>query len=153
MKRGKLALVALLLGGSLLFNSCIGSFGMFNRLCGWNQNVGNKFVNELVFLAFHIIPVYEISYLMDVLVINSIEFWSGSNPMLSQVGEVQTIQGENGEYLVTILEDGYSIAKVGETATLDLIYDTETNTWNAVSNGESTGLVKMNDNGTAELCL
>ena len=81
MKKGKLTLVAVVLSGSLLFSSCVGSFGLFNRLSSWNQSVGNKFVNELVFLAFNIIPVYGVAYLADALVINSIEFWSGSNPV------------------------------------------------------------------------
>ena len=76
MKRGKLTLVAVVLSGSLLFSSCVGSFSLFNRLSSWNQSVGNKFVNELVFLAFNIVPVYGVAYLADALVINSIEFWS-----------------------------------------------------------------------------
>ena len=42
MKRGKLTLVAVVLSGSLLFSSCVGSFGLFNRLSSWNQSVGNK---------------------------------------------------------------------------------------------------------------
>ena len=50
MKREKLTLVAVLLSGSLLFSSCVGSFGLFNRLSSWNQSIGSKFVNELVFL-------------------------------------------------------------------------------------------------------
>ena len=48
MKKGKLTLVAAILSGSLLFSSCVGSFGLFNRLSSWNQGVGTKFVNELV---------------------------------------------------------------------------------------------------------
>lgn len=49
MKRNKMFLVAAVLSGSLLFSSCVGSFGLFNRLTTWNQSLGNKFVNELVF--------------------------------------------------------------------------------------------------------
>ena len=77
-----------MLSGSVLFSSCIGSFGLWNSLKDWNQGVSNKFVNELIFLAFHIVPVYEIAYLADALVLNSIEFWSGSNPTAS-IGEVK----------------------------------------------------------------
>lgn len=32
MKKSKLTLVAVVLSGSLLFSSCVGSFGLFNRL-------------------------------------------------------------------------------------------------------------------------
>ena len=59
-----------------MFTSCIGSFALTNKLLSWNRNVGNKVVNELVFIAFWILPVYEVSALADILVINSIEFWS-----------------------------------------------------------------------------
>ena len=152
MKRGKLTLVAVVLSGSLLFSSCVGSFGLFNRLSSWNQSVGNKFVNELVFLAFNIVPVYGVAYLADALVINSIEFWSGSNPM-ANVGDVKKVKGENGNYMVKTLENGYSITKEGETASMDLIYNKEANTWNVVANGESAELVKMNNDGTADLFL
>ncbi len=152
MKRNKMTLVAVVLSGSLLFSSCVGSFGLFNRLSSWNQSLSNKFVNELVFLAFNIIPIYGVSYLADVLVINSIEFWSGSNPM-ANVGDVKKVKGENGNYLVKTLENGYSITKEGETASMDLIYDKEANTWNVVANGESAPLVKMNNDGTADLFL
>ena len=147
MKRGKLTLVAVVLSGSLLFSSCVGSFGLFNRLSSWNQSVGNKFVNELVFLAFNIVPVYGVAYLAD-----AIEFWSGSNPM-ANVGDVKKVKGENGNYMVKTLENGYSITKEGETASMDLIYNKEANTWNVVANGESAELVKMNNDGTADLFL
>ena len=130
MKREKLTLVAVLLSGSLLFSSCVGSFGLFNRLSSWNQSIGSKFVNELVFLAFNIVPVYGVSYLADALVINSIEFWSGSNPM-ANVGDVKKVKGENGNYMVKTLENGYSITKEGESAEL----------------------IKMNNDGTADLFL
>jgi hypothetical protein len=145
MKRNKMFLVAAVLSGSLLFSSCVGSFGLFNRLTTWNQSLGNKFVNELVFLAFNIVPVYGVAYLADALVINSIEFWSGSNPM-ANVGDVKKLKGKTRE-------NGYSITKEGETASMDLIYDKEANTWNVVANGESAELVKMNNDGTADLFL
>ena len=153
MKKFNLKLAAtVMVCGAFLFSSCIGSFGLHSKLLNWNQGIGNKFVNELVFLAFNIIPVYGVCYLADALVINSIEFWSGSNPM-ANVGDVKKVKGENGNYMVKTLENGYSITKEGETASMDLIYDKEANTWNVVANGESAELVKMNNDGTADLFL
>lgn len=153
MKKSKLTLVAFMLSGSILFSSCVGSFSLFNRLSAWNQTIGDKFVNELVFLAFNIVPVYLIAGLADMLVINSIEFWTGTNPM-ANVGDVKKVKGEDGSnYLVTTLENGYSITKEGESASMDLIYDQEENTWNVVANGEKAELLKMNNNGTADISL
>lgn len=139
--------------GAFLFSSCIGSFGLHSKLVNWNQNLSNKFVNELVFLAFNIIPVYGVCYMADALVINSIEFWSGSNPLAS-IGDVKKVKGENGNYLVETLENGYSITKEGEeTAAMELIYDKSQNTWNVVADGVSTELVRLNNDGTAQMTL
>ena len=150
MKKNRLTLVAaIFLSGTILFSSCVGSFGLFNRISSWNQSIGTKFVNELVFLALNIVPVYGVAYLADALVINSIEFWSGTNPM-ANVGDVKKVKGD---YLVKTLENGYSITKEGEDSAMELIYNKEANTWNVVADGVSTELLKMNNDGTAEMNL
>lgn len=137
---------------SMFFSSCVGSFGLFNKVATWNKGVSNKFVNELIFLALNIVPVYEIAGLVDVLVINSIEFWTGSNPM-ANAGNVKQVKGNNGNYMVETLENGYSITKEGEDAAMQLIYNSEDNTWNVEANGESQKLIQMNDDDTATLFL
>ena len=149
MKKNKMTLVCAVLTGSLLFTSCIGSFKMWNGLKDWNQGVGDKFVNELVFIALHIVPVYEIAYLADVVVLNTIEFWSGSNPMASN--EVKEIKGENGEYLVKSNNNGYTITNKDDNQSMDLVYNQETQTWNAVTDTENIELVKINNNGTVSI--
>lgn len=140
--------VCAILSGSLLFSSCIGSFGLWNNLKSWNQGIGNKFVNEIVFLAFHIVPVYEVAYLADILVLNSIEFWSGSNPV-AELGSIRTIHGEKGTYAIRTNEDGYTITKEGdEGKELNLVYNAEKRTWNAEAEGQSFELIRMNEDGT-----
>ena len=91
------AVAALLAVSAITTPSCIGNFALFNRVLGWNNNVGNKFVNELVFIGFWILPVYEVSFLADFVVLNSIEFWSGTNPIASNE---KIIVGYDGRYLV-----------------------------------------------------
>jgi len=73
----------LLLGAGLALTAsgCWGGFGLSKKLYDWNATVGNKWVVWLVFFLFSIIPVYGVCLMVDALVINSIEFWSGSNPM------------------------------------------------------------------------
>ena len=149
MKKNKMTLVCAVLAGSLLFTSCIGSFKMWNGLKDWNQGVGDKFVNELVFIALHIVPVYEIAYLADLVVLNTIEFWSGSNPMASN--EVKEIKGENGEYLVKSNNNGYTITNKDDNQSMDLVYNQETQTWNAVTDTKNIELVKINNNGTVSI--
>lgn len=144
-----MTLACAVLAGSLLFTSCIGSFKLWNGMKDWNQGVGNKFVNELVFIALHIIPVYEVAYLADILVLNTIEFWSGSNPIASN--ETKEVKGENGDYLVTSKEDGYTITNKEDNQSMDLVYNKDNKTWNAVTETENIELVKMNDNGTVSI--
>ena len=149
MKKNKTIMVCALLSGCILFSSCIGSFKLLNGMKDWNQGIGGKFVNELVFIALHIVPVYEIAYLADLLVMNSIEFWSGSNPVASN--EVKEIKGENANYLVKTNEDGYTITNKDDNQSVNLVYNQEKQTWNAVTETENIELVKMNDDGTATI--
>lgn len=151
MKRKSLALVCVLCS-SILLSSCIGSFALFNKMKNWNQGIGNKFVNELVFVALNIVPVYGVVYLADILVINSIEFWSGDNPVAS-TGEVKKVKGENADYLVETLENGYSITTENGENAMELLYNKEANMWSVVSDGVSSDLIKINEDGTAQLYL
>ncbi|MDR2591566.1 MAG: DUF3332 domain-containing protein [Chitinispirillales bacterium] len=59
-------------------NSCYGSFALFNKVHKWNGKVGGKWINEVVYLVFWILPVYEICLGADWLILNTIEFWTGS---------------------------------------------------------------------------
>ena len=149
MKTNKTLIAVLLISTSILCSSCIGSFKLWNGLKEWNQGIGNKFVNELVFIALNIVPVYGVAYFADVVVLNTIEFWSGSNPVASN--EVKEVKGENGNYLVASNENGYTITNKDDNQSLDLVYNKENKSWNAVTESESFELVKMNDDGTATI--
>lgn len=135
-------LVAATLTCSILFSSCIGSFNLSNKLLDWNRSIDSKFVNELVFLAFWIVPVYEISMLADVLVINSIEFWTGSNPV-ADAGKVETIDTNNGVYTVETKTDGYHIEKAGEEKAIELVFNGSDRSWSVEADGESTKLLRF----------
>lgn len=147
MKKFRNKLVAVALSGSILFSSCIGSFTLTHRVLDWNQSIGDKFVNEIVFVAFNIVPVYSIAMFVDGVVLNLIEFWTGSNPMA--VGETRTIEGENGEYLVKTNENGYTITKGEES--LELVYNEAAQSWNVVTEEGNTQLISMNEDGTVNL--
>ncbi|SEF74607.1 MULTISPECIES: DUF3332 domain-containing protein [Parabacteroides] len=151
-KRSLTLLLATTLASSVLFSSCIGSFGLTNKLLTWNRNIDSKFVNELVFIAFWIVPVYEISALADVLVINSIEFWSGDNPV-ADVGSVKTVDTKDGVYTVETKNDGYHIQKEGEEKAVDLVFDKADKTWSVEANGETTKLLKFENNDEVVMYL
>lgn len=121
-----------LLGGSVMTTSCIGSFSMTKKLLTWNRSIDNKFINELVFVAFWILPVYEVSSLADLVVLNSIEFWSGTNAIAKGRS---VIEGQNGRYLVDCDGKGYSITGPdGYVVRLD--FDADRQEWSTMINNE-----------------
>lgn len=126
--------LVLTLTGSFLTTSCIGSFALTNKLLAWNQQVGSKFVNELVFFAFWILPVYEVSSLADVLVLNSIEFWSGNNPVARGT---KVIDGQDGRYLVECDGKGYTITSENDKSVVRLDFDDKDNSWSVNFDGTS----------------
>ncbi len=136
MKKKYLSVALVLaLAGSMLTTSCIGSFSLTNKLMSWNNQIGGKFVNELVFIAFWIVPVYEVTALADVLVINSIEFWSGSNPIAKGKS---VINGENGRYLVECDGKGYTITSENDGSVVRLDFADEDKSWSVSVNGEES---------------
>lgn len=145
MKKRFLPLVIVTaLCGSMLTTSCIGSFALTNKLLSWNKQIDNKFVNELVFFVFWCpLPVYEVAALADILVINSIEFWSGDNPVAS--GK-KVIDGKDGRYIVECDGKGYTITSEADKSVVRLDFDVEDQTWSvALPSGESYELVTFID--------
>ena len=97
------AVAALLLTAFVpLASACFGSFQLTRKVYKFNKSVSpEKWVRWLVFLATNVVPVYGFSVLFDAIFANSVEFWTGSNPMTGAI-EPQTVIGPNGE-LATLL--------------------------------------------------
>lgn len=85
-----ISLVLVLCLFSFVLSGCYGSFQLTRKLWKWNGTVGDKWINEVVFLVMNIVPVYGVAGLVDVIVVNSIEFWTGKNPVTAANGK--TIQ-------------------------------------------------------------
>lgn len=118
---------------SVLFSSCIGSFSLTKSVMDWNHSVGKKFLNEIVFVAFWILPVYEVTAVADLLILNSIEFWKGKNPVSD---ESRIIETEHGKYKIDSDEKGYTITHLGSEDSFRLEYHAELETWSFVKDGQ-----------------
>ncbi len=108
----KKVILSIALASTLLLSSCIGSFTLTKKCYNWNNSLGDKWINELVFIGLNIIPIYDICLLADAIVFNSIEFWTGDNPVALNTEIINT---DNGQYLVETNENGYTITKGDET--------------------------------------
>jgi hypothetical protein len=115
MKRSNSLLAfAIILATGYLQSSCVGSFRLTNKVLAWNKSMNDKFVSELVFLVFIVIPVYEISLLIDGFVLNTLEFWSGSDPTAMNAGERETkiINQNEIKYQVTASQNRFDFTQL-----------------------------------------
>jgi hypothetical protein len=60
---------------------CYGSFKLTKKVYDFNGSFSNIVLKEVVFLAFIILPVYGLAMLVDAIILNLIEFATGSNPV------------------------------------------------------------------------
>lgn len=144
-KKMKKVFLTIALASTLFLSSCIGSFGLTNMYYNWNQSIGNKFINEIVFFATScLVPVYGVCIFVDGVVLNSIEFWTGSNPVASKTEVINT---ENGKVLVQSNENGYTITKGEETVQLI----NENGIWYMDQNGQKVEMFRYVDD--SHVCL
>ncbi|MGE0076836.1 MAG: DUF3332 domain-containing protein [Bacteroidales bacterium] len=159
MKKFKVFSVALLvLFLGFIQSSCIGSFRLTNKVYEFNKDVGSKFVSELLFLVMVIVPVYAVSMLIDGLILNSIEFWSGSNPMAMNAGESETkiIESNGIKYQLTASQNRFDFIQLegaNKGMTGAFVYDPETGIWSYEDADNSIDLVRLNADGTATAFL
>lgn len=67
---------------ALFASGCYGPFNLTRRLYQWNGQVSReKGDREVLFLILLIVPVYGVTTLTDAIVLNSMEFWTGKNPV------------------------------------------------------------------------
>ncbi|MCZ6598941.1 MAG: DUF3332 family protein [Planctomycetota bacterium] len=71
-------LLAAVLSLCLFTSGCLGPDRLFNDLHEWNGEVSEQdWVNEVVFVVC--LPVYGIAYMVDIVVMNTIDYWGGDN--------------------------------------------------------------------------
>ena len=143
-------IIALALG-SMCLSSCIGSFSLTNNVLNWNKRAtDNKFINELIFIV--ISPAYAVCSAADLLVLNTIEFWTGDK-VVANVGKTKNVTGKDGRlYAIKTLKNGYEITSPdGEVSYL--VYNKKEKSWNYKDNGALKELFRFNDDGTIQATL
>jgi hypothetical protein len=85
---------------------CFGKFQLVRKVYQFNKDISHdKWVQWLTFLVLSIVPIYYIAGLVDMIVANSLEFWTGTNPIQAEVGTRKVVQGPNGETItLTVAE-------------------------------------------------
>lgn len=143
MQRLKISLLSLaVLTTGLAQTACIGPFKLTTKLHAWNSQLGDKFINALVF--FVLLPVYALSLVGDAIIFNTIEFWSGSNPITMKEGEIEKeiMLVEGRKFEVTATKNQFAIQELGvEADPVILRFDENNLGWDYVVGGKSTRIV------------
>ena len=149
----KLKVIALLSVSSFLLTGCFGSMALTKKVHNWNQGAsGNKFVQSLLFWGMIIVPVYPITLFVDAVFLNTVEFWSGSNPIAMADGdrEVQVVTNENNEtFEITATKNRFDIKQIeGQHAGVikTYVFNTEEKAWYSKEGDVLTKISQIDDN-------
>jgi hypothetical protein len=93
MKRLTALLVSMSLA-MLTLQGCYGKMALTKKVYAVNGEVNDKFVRSLVTWVFIIVPVYGVSALADFVLFNTIEFWTGKNPVAQGEKDFRYASGE-----------------------------------------------------------
>ena len=151
MKKINVKVACLLLAGTITLSSCVGSFSLFNTYARWQTHMtDNKYVNGIV--GFLLLPIAgTITLFADAIVLNTIEFWSGTNPL--EANKVTNVKGEDGKYYaVKTLKNGYEIRSENGDVTY-LIHNKKDDSWSMKQDGETKEIFRFNEDGTIKARL
>lgn len=82
MKRSPLALALVSVLSASMSTGCMGTSGLSGNLKEFNlEVVENRYGREGIFFVLNVVWVYRICTILDLFIFNSIEFWSGKNPL------------------------------------------------------------------------
>lgn len=107
--------VAVLLAASTAWaaSGCFGRFQLTRSVYDLNRSVSDKYLRSAVTWLFVIAPVYGVAALLDFVVFNLVEFWSGENPVVGGAAE-RTAVSPDGATVMTITRDGDATVAVIE---------------------------------------
>lgn len=110
----KKSISVVLLSLSVFLSGCLGQNALFNKVQDWNATASEEeFVNQGISFVFWWLPVYGLTLLGDIIILNSVEFWSGTNPITGEAARVKLQKAST-----QVIEDG-----LGNSATLTYLPD------------------------------
>jgi hypothetical protein len=150
MKKFKTFILLTVLASFLMVSmfGCYGNFSLTRKLYTWNGTVGDKFINNLVFWILMWIPVYSAASTIDFVLLNTIEFWTGTNPMAMNDGEqvIKYAQNDDKTFKITIAKNNIQVQEIaGPNAgnQVELRYNPADSSWFLVSDGQNVKIATM----------
>ncbi len=154
-KLARPAIIIALLALGIAQTGCFGEFALTRKAYDWHASIGNKWVRSLL-LWIPMGFVYGVTAMIDAVILNLIEFWSGTNPMSMNEGDYEmqmaTINGV--DYKIEATKDTFTTTQLtgdqaGEVRIMR--FDRTDNTWkytdsNVIDQAVMTFLDEQGDN-------
>lgn len=131
-----LAAAVLAFASTPVLQGCYGNFALTKKVYKWNGTLGNKWINSIIMVGLTIIPVYQVSMFIDGVILNVVQFWTGSNPVAMRPGEkeVQTVAVNGKTYTLTATQNRMEIAlQEPGVKPVQLNYDPDQQAWLVVT--------------------
>jgi len=128
---------------------CYGNMSLTNKLYDWNGSISDKYMQQIAFWVMNIVPVYSAAHFVDVVFLNTIQFWTGSNPMAMKPGEQQIRYTRSGDKILQLKSTQNNLI-ITETAgpevgaSVQVSYDPQTASWYLTSDGQSQKIATLN---------
>ena len=111
-------------------------------------SLGDKYINNIVFWILFFIPAYEFTVIADFFVLNTIEFWTGTNPMSMNEGQevIKYAQTDDASFKITITKNNIAIDELtGKNAgqSVLLSFDEESQAWYLVNDGNNVKIATL----------
>jgi hypothetical protein len=99
-----ISLLAAFLPSALI--GCFGNFELTKKVWRINKQIDqDRWVQEVAFLVLAVVPVYGGALFLDVVLFNSLEFWTGKNPVLAEDGARKVVRNPTGGQMILVRID------------------------------------------------
>ena len=137
---------------ALVMNSCIGSFKLSTSLYEWNSNVGSKFVNEVLFIA--LLPVYTVCAVGDILIMNTVEFWSDEEAFALNNGDVKQMNYNGTAYTLSKKRNSLKIEQTdNKDVYAELSYNRFNKSWKLKNDNCDAEIIQFLNNSKIKINL
>ena len=140
---------ALIFAASTPLQGCYGSFALTQKLYKWNGKQGDKWINSIIMVAFTIVPIYPVVGFVDLVGFNTVEFWSGNNPVTmgptERDSKLVSVNGKN--FMVTATRNRIDLVPIEKgIQPVTVVFDPEQKAWFVVSQGTRLKIAEQDGN-------
>ncbi len=131
---------------------CYGNMTLTKKVWAWNGSLGSEPIQTLVMWGLTVVaPVYEIALLGDILFLNTVEYWTGTNPLAMADGatDVRIVKNDGKTFEIKTMKNSITITETAgpnSGKSVEISFDEATSAWNMSDGSQEIKLAQMSDN-------